>query len=223
MSTSKFEAENIRSIYNQDIASLQKQFLSEDPHDVFHYIYTGEVVDNNDPQKLGRLKIKVINLFDTLTTADIPWANPTQSLHDGSFCIPEKGQFLEVFFDHGDIYSPYYIGHALNKNQIPSHLKDSYPNTILLYQTKQGNFCTINRNTGEFHITCQTGAKITMKVTGEIDIESPFMVDIKAPIVKIEHTASGTVLPDPTGGPFNCLINDPITGMLHQGQIASNT
>ena len=223
MAVSKYESENIRSVYNKDLSELQKQFLSEDVHEVYHYIYCGKVLSNSDPLKQGRLKIQVINFFDNLTVDEIPYAYPVQPIIDGAFSIPEVGQYLEVFFDHGEIYSPKYLGHALNLNQIPSKLSENYPNTIVIFQTMTGNYSTLNRLTGEFKIVQSTGAKIVIKPSGEIDVESPTFINIKSPFVKIEHTAMGTVLPDPTGGPFNCLIFDPVTGSPHQGQLVSNT
>jgi hypothetical protein len=223
MAVSKYESENPRTIYNTPLAELQKQFLSEDAHEVYHYIYCGKVLSNSDPLKQGRLKIQIINFFDNLTVDEIPWAYPVQPIVDGAFSIPEVGQYLEVFFDHGEIYSPKYIGHALNLNQIPSKLSENYPNTIVIFQTKTGNYSTLNRITGEFKIVQSTGAKIVIKPSGEIDVESPTFINIKSPFVKIEHQAGAVVLPDASGGPYCALPLDPITGSLHQGQLVSNT
>ena len=212
---SKFESENVRSIYNTDLSELQKKFLNSEVHDSFHYIYTGKVLSNSDPLKQGRLKIQVINLFDNLNADDIPWAYPVQSFIDGSFSIPNVGDYLEVYFDHGDTYNPKYLGKALNLNQIPSHASDSYPNTIVLYQTKTGNYCTLNKLTGEFKIISQVGSKITMSPTGEVSVE--------ALVVSIPHKALGFVPQDPTGGPFCSIPICPLTGIPHQGSKVINT
>jgi len=152
MSTSKFEQENIRSVYNTSLEELQKRLLNAEAHDTYHYIYTGKVLSNSDPLKQGRLKIQVINLFDELTVDEIPWAYPVQSFTDGSFSVPKVGQFLEVIFDHGDVYAPKYIGKAINLNQIPSKAKKNYPDNMVLYQTEGGSYYVVDRKTNKITI-----------------------------------------------------------------------
>lgn len=215
MSTSNFEQENVRSIYNFDISELQKKIINDDLHDRFHYIYTALVLDNKDPDKQGKIKAKVINLFDNLTASDIPWCLPVQSNITGSFAIPEIGDYVSVFFSNGDVYAPYYIGKTLNTSQIPSQLNNSYPDTIIFYQTKTGNYSTLNRTTGEYKIVSQTGSKITMKASGEVEVD--------ALIISFPHTAAATVTPDPTGGPFCAIPFCPLTGLPHQGTKVINT
>jgi hypothetical protein len=167
------------------------------------------VLDNKDPDKQGKIKARVINLFDDLTESDIPWCLPIQSNITGSFAIPEVGDYISVFFDQGDVYVPYYLGKVLNINQIPSQLNASYPDTIIFYQTKTGNYSTLNRTTGEYKIVCKAGSKITMKASGEIEID--------APIISFPHATTATVTSDPTGGPFCAIPFCPLTGLPHQG------
>lgn len=71
--------------------------------------YIGIVEDNNDPKKLGRLKIRVLNLFDDIQTGDIPWASPWKDLNGNGFNLPEVGKIITVIFDRGDVNSPEYI------------------------------------------------------------------------------------------------------------------
>jgi hypothetical protein len=42
--------------------------------------YIGKVEDNKDPQKLGRLKIRVMDVYEDLEIEDIPWASPWKDL-----------------------------------------------------------------------------------------------------------------------------------------------
>jgi hypothetical protein len=71
--------------------------------------YIGVVEDNNDPKKLGRVKIKVLNVFDELKTEDLPWAKPWKDLNGNSFNIPDIGKVVTVIFESGNTYSPEYI------------------------------------------------------------------------------------------------------------------
>lgn len=77
--------------------------------------FLGVVVDNKDPFRLGRCKIKVFQIFDRLETEDIPWATPWKDLNGNEFTIPEIGKIVSVVFDQGNKYTPEYI-YAQNFN-----------------------------------------------------------------------------------------------------------
>ena len=87
--------------------------------------YRGIVEDRNDPQKLGRCKIRVFGVHtdikeDLLTegvpTKHLPWAEPITSLIEGGvsgfgvWSVPLQGSQVLVFFEEGNIMHPRYIG-----------------------------------------------------------------------------------------------------------------
>ena len=71
--------------------------------------YIGIVEDNQDPKKLGRCRVRVIDIFDDIPADDIPWASPWKDLNGNGFNVPEKGKVLTVIFDSGNIYKPEYL------------------------------------------------------------------------------------------------------------------
>lgn len=71
--------------------------------------YLGIVEENQDPKKIGRCRIRVIDIFDDIPVEDIPWASPWKDLNGNSFNVPEKGKIVTVVFDSGNIYKPEYI------------------------------------------------------------------------------------------------------------------
>lgn len=77
--------------------------------------YFGVVVDNNDPMRIGRCKVKVFQVFDKLSNESIPWAAPWKDLSGNEFCVPEIGKFVTVIFDKGNRYNPEFI-YAQNFN-----------------------------------------------------------------------------------------------------------
>lgn len=72
-------------------------------------IFVGFVEDNKDPKKLGRCKIRVHTVYDTIDTANIPWALPFKDLNGNVFNAPEVGKVVSVVFNNGNIYKPEFI------------------------------------------------------------------------------------------------------------------
>jgi len=71
--------------------------------------YVGVVEDNSDPKRLGRVRVRVLDVFDNLKVEDIPWATAWKDLNGNVVNIPEKGKVLLVVFDQGDEYKPEFI------------------------------------------------------------------------------------------------------------------
>jgi hypothetical protein len=71
-------------------------------------IFFGIVEDNKDPNRKGRIKVRVQSVFDDIPVEDIPYAAPAYSVDGKSFNIPAVGKVVSVIFGWGDLYQPYY-------------------------------------------------------------------------------------------------------------------
>jgi hypothetical protein len=71
--------------------------------------YVGVVEDNNDPKKMGRVKARVMQVFENIPVEEIPWAFPWKDLNGNQFNVPDKGKVVMVVFDNGDKNTPEYI------------------------------------------------------------------------------------------------------------------
>lgn len=80
----------------------------------FDIVLLGTIVDNNDPTRTGRAKIRIRGIFDEIPDEDLPWANQTSVVSFGSkdgggmISVPKIGSLVNVAFDDGNWYSPYF-------------------------------------------------------------------------------------------------------------------
>jgi hypothetical protein len=118
--------------------------------DLYSTPWLGEVVDIEDPQKIGRIKVKVFGKFDLLTPEDIPWAYPANNVTAGSdsgggfFSVPKLGSIVSVKFDNGNLYHPEYYYVQKLSNEAKAEIENSYENAhIIVYDTITEGFLKI--------------------------------------------------------------------------------
>lgn len=168
--------EIVTDILKQDPPIIMKEFLEEKPQDEFISIYPAKVVDNNDPDKLGRCKVRVFGLFsDEIPDDDLPWAIPDNTFIGskvGSFIIPPKDALVNVYFDRGELYLPKYTTKVLDSSNMPTAAgyTTDYPDTMVLYCTDAGDYFKINRKTNETTFNHKSGTKILIKENGQVEI-----------------------------------------------------
>jgi hypothetical protein len=75
----------------------------------FTALYRGSVVSNDDPEKLGRVKVQVPGLIEPESAWALPFTIGGGSEDSGLFWVPEVGAEVAVFFHQGDVDEPHYI------------------------------------------------------------------------------------------------------------------
>jgi len=100
----------------------------------YHGLWPGTVVDTKDPQKQGRLKVRVPQVFGTTTDiadTDLPWAFPCLPFagkKSGQVMIPEVGAGVWVLFSGGDTRLPVWMGCWLgNEDRVSEHRQGYRP------------------------------------------------------------------------------------------------
>ena len=75
------------------------------------YMYVGVVTKNDDPEKLGRVKVRIPGLVDPESAWAFPMGAPGGgSKRHGFFSPPVVGAEVCVFFHGGDPDHPWFIG-----------------------------------------------------------------------------------------------------------------
>lgn len=150
--------------------------------DLLSTSWIGEVVDIEDPLKIGRIKVKVYGKFDTIPTEDIPWAYPGNNNSGGSpsgggyFSVPKLGSVVSIKFDQGNIYHPEYFFNQKISDEVKSEIEGSYPNAHVIV------FDTVTEGSLKIFFTEQKGLMLDYKET-QINVKPDKSIDI--------HTASG--------------------------------
>jgi uncharacterized protein involved in type VI secretion and phage assembly len=97
----------------------------------FYGKYRGVVVDNQDPSKLGRLKLRVPSVLgaDVVTGWAMPCAPYGGAADQGMLFIPDAGAGVWIEFEEGDLEFPIWVGTYWSKpngdSEVPNPNKAS--------------------------------------------------------------------------------------------------
>ena len=118
---------NITDILGGDLSVLLKEAVKNkfaNPNNTT--FYPGKVVNNKDPERLGRCQIRVYGVYDdAIPAADLPWAIPDFSFagsSKGSFIVPTVDSIVNVYLDNNDMYTPKYTTKVLQKDSLNGFL-----------------------------------------------------------------------------------------------------
>lgn len=116
----------------------------------FYSSYRGVVIDDQDPDNLGRLKVLVPEI--SLDRPD--WAFP-KGLHGGidngfKYLTPKVGSIVWVEFKNGDLLYPIWSYHGWAKGEMPDDLKD---NDTMGIVTPGNHKIILNDNEGILYIS----------------------------------------------------------------------
>jgi len=147
--------------------------------------YRGIVTDNNDPDKQGRVRAKVPELFGDepagWAMACVPFAPPQK----GFLALPEVDSLVWIEFEGGDPSRPIWSGCFWPQNQGP----DLPSPAVKIFETKEGNKITLDDTSGSEAVEIQdkNGATITLNQQG---------IEIKKGGMKVQLTESQVSIND---------------------------
>lgn len=183
--------------------------LLKDQTDPTTMSYLGYVEDNKDPEKLGRVKVRVAPYAD-LAKDELPWASPMlgpygNTADAGGLNVPELGAQVRVSFPSRDFTAPYYSGAELTQYNRTTFFDEDYPDTYG-YKDSIGNFTKINKAKGTAIFQHASSTNLQVSPNGSIqinlsngayflmDYQNNFEINIGA--LSVGGSADGSLLVD---------------------------
>ena len=112
-------------------------------------VVVGVVTNNQDPEGLGRVKIKFPWLSDQDESHWARIAAPMAGKERGTFFLPEVEDEVLVAFEHGDIHFPYVIGSLWNGADKPPADNGDGKNNLRLIKSRSGHTIKLNDEDGK--------------------------------------------------------------------------
>ncbi|HWS89099.1 MAG TPA: phage baseplate assembly protein V [Pyrinomonadaceae bacterium] len=91
----------------------------------YYGVAGGTVVDNLDPEKMGRVKVKFPWFDEGMDSEWCQVVNLYAGSGYGSFFVPEVGDSVLVAFEFGDMRKPFVLGGLYNDKALPPTARES--------------------------------------------------------------------------------------------------
>jgi uncharacterized protein involved in type VI secretion and phage assembly len=140
-------------------------------------VVVGIVTNNQDPEKLGRVKVKY------------PWLSESQESHwariatlmagkdRGSFYLPEVGDEVLLAFEHGDVRFPYVIGMLWNGEDTPRYDNSDGKNDKRVITSRGGHEFIFDDNDQQGKVIIHTKKNHTITLDDSSGSEKISIVD----------------------------------------------
>jgi uncharacterized protein involved in type VI secretion and phage assembly len=161
-------------------------------------VFPAVVIDNLDPDNLGRIKVRLPQMHTSGKRGYEAWARVATLMagkNRGSWFIPDANDEVLVVFEAGDVTRPYVIGSMWNGTSSPPETMDTNNNKKLL-RSRNGVKITIDDQSGQENFIVETpgGQRVTLKDgPGSIEIIDSNGNSVKLETAGIMVNASGKV------------------------------
>jgi uncharacterized protein involved in type VI secretion and phage assembly len=133
--------------------SLIDLLQGPDPHaDRVYGVVTGVVTNNEDPDGLGRVKLRFPWFSDEDESGWARCATPMSGKEMGVYFLPSVDDEVLVAFQHGDVNSPYVIGSLWNMESKPPEKNDDGKNGFRTIKSLSGHVIRLTDTEGSERI-----------------------------------------------------------------------
>jgi phage protein D/phage baseplate assembly protein gpV len=122
-------------------------------------LVVGVVTNNNDPEQMGRVRVKYPSLSDTEESAWARIATPSAGKERGLLMLPQVDEEVIVGFEHGDTRRPIVVGSLFNGKDKPG---------ADLLQNRDGSFSVLSNEKLHQHSKKDFEIKSDQNMTVEV-------------------------------------------------------
>lgn len=168
----------------------------------FPGVTIGIVTDLNDPEKLGRIKVRITGR-DALPyeTDFIRMMTPMTGQQWGCFFLPEVGDEVLVSFVDGDVSRPYVLGALWNREYKPPVTMEGQNNDIRMIRTRSGHELIFNDADQKESIHIKTPQQLSIQlddqketiVVQDKDGKNMLMIDGKNGLIAVQANSKMTL------------------------------
>lgn len=135
-------------------------------------VVIGVVTNNEDPEGMGRIKVKFPWLSDEDESNWARVASPMAGNKRGIYFLPEVDDEVLVTFEHGDMRFPYIIGSLWNGTDLPPANNDDGKNNVRMIKSRSGHIISLTDEDGKekIEIIDKSGANTIVIDTSEKSI-----------------------------------------------------
>jgi phage protein D/phage baseplate assembly protein gpV len=195
-------------------------------------VAVGIVTNNKDVENMGRVKVKLPWLGDTIESDWIRILTPHGGNGRGFFWLPEVGDEVLVAFEHGDANRPFVIGslwNGVDKPPLSADVAvgpDGHVNKRII-KSRSGHTITLDDTTGEERISVidksgnnvitieTTTNKITISAQGDLELKAQANVKVTGAQISIQAQSTcqvqGNAETKISGGEVEVEANGPCT------------
>ena len=170
----------------------------------FAGLFVAIVTNNQDPEKLGRIRLKYPWLSDTDESDWVRVAAPMAGNDRGVFFLPEVGDEVVVGFVQGDMHVPIVLGGLWGGKDRPPATNEDGKNNLRLVKSRSGHVIRLDDTdgaekievidkSGKNSVTIDTQSNtITIKAATDLVLEAENgKVSIKGASVEVTATKQG--------------------------------
>ncbi|MGD8910039.1 MAG: phage baseplate assembly protein V [Chromatiales bacterium] len=203
---------------------MNTQAQNRQQPDRYYGKYRGIVLDNDDPQNLGRLRARVPEL---LADVDSGWALPCLPYAgdgEGQFTVPPVGGGVWIEFESGDLSRPIWSGCWWGDGQLPSDNTGTAATPPLkIIRSESGLMVTMDDDSQTVTVSDRNGNNmLEIQVqAGKITLKGVTKAVVEAPQIELVENATHPVV---FGDQLLQYLNQMVTSFnshVHPGELAA--
>jgi phage protein D len=146
-----------------------------------HSVVVGVVTNNDDPQGMGRVRVKYPTLDDSHEGWWARMTAPSAGAERGLLMLPRAGDEVLLAFEHDDDEHPYVIGAVWNGQGLPASLART-DGSFALRSDKSLVAQSVGELSlqGEANVGLQAGSEMALKATGNLSAETQADASLQA-------------------------------------------